>query len=74
MDFKDKVIFVRAKLDISQKMLAELLNVSWLTVQRWESGKHSPTRKAVVAFEQFCHEKNITFPPISASTKQSVSE
>lgn len=34
---------LRAKLDLSQEELAKLLNVSFVSVNRWETGKHEPT-------------------------------
>ncbi len=34
---------LRAKLDLSQEDLAKLLNVSFMSVNRWENGKHEPT-------------------------------
>lgn len=39
MDFKDKLAFVRAKLNISQSVLAQKLGVSYVTVCRWENKK-----------------------------------
>ena len=54
MEFKDKLVFARAKLDLSQSELAKELNVSLPTVSRWENGKVNPTKKAKVVFMQFC--------------------
>ena len=34
---------LRAKLDLSQEDLAKILNVSFMSVNRWENGKHEPT-------------------------------
>lgn len=61
MVFKDKVLYVRAKLNLSQTELAEKLKVSFTTVSRWENGKVEPTRKAHLMFEQFCAENYIEF-------------
>lgn len=61
MAFKDKVLHVRAKLDLTQKELGELLHVSLGTVNRWETGKVQPTKKALCAFNQLCREKDIRF-------------
>ena len=36
---------LREKLMISQKELADLLGVSFETVNRWENGHHKPTYK-----------------------------
>lgn len=61
MDFKDKLVFARAKLDLSQAELAKELNVSLPTVSRWENGKVNPTKKAKVVFMQFCKKHKIEF-------------
>ena len=34
---------LRANLNLSQEDLAKLLNVSFMSVNRWENGKHEPT-------------------------------
>lgn len=61
MAFKDMVLYVRAKLNLSQTELAEKLRVSFTTVSRWENGKVEPTKKAHLVFEQFCAENSIVF-------------
>lgn len=59
MEFKDKLVYARAKLDLSQAELAKELNVSLPTVSRWENGKVNPTKKAKVVFMQYCKRHNI---------------
>lgn len=59
MEFKDKLVFARAKLDLSQSELARELNVSLPTISRWENGKVNPTKKAKFVFLQFCKRNNI---------------
>ena len=48
---------LRAKLDLSQEELAKLLNVSFVSVNRWETGKFDPTmkikRKLAPLFEKY---------------------
>ena len=61
MEFKEKVLHARAKLNLTQAELGEKLSVSLGTINRWESGKVNPTRKAICAFEQFCKENKIKF-------------
>jgi len=34
---------IRKELKLSQEKLARLLNVSWITVNRWERGKPEPS-------------------------------
>lgn len=59
MEFKDKITYVRAKLNISQTKLGELLHVSLATIHRWESGKVQPTKKDIIIFEEFCKDNNL---------------
>jgi DNA-binding transcriptional regulator YiaG len=59
MEFNDKLVFVRANLNLSQTELAKKLNVSLPTISRWENGKVTPTKKAIVVFEQFCKKNKI---------------
>jgi DNA-binding XRE family transcriptional regulator len=59
MEFKDKLVFARAKLDLSQAKFAKELNVSLPTASRCENGKVNQTKKAKAVFKQFCIKHNI---------------
>lgn len=59
MEFKDKILYVRAKLNISQMELANKLNVSFSTINRWETGKVMPTRKSKLTLDIFFKDNNI---------------
>ena len=48
-------------MNLSQTDLAKILNVSYVTICRWECGKVTPTKKAEYAVEQLCKEKGISF-------------
>lgn len=61
MSFQEKLLYFRAKLNLSQKELAKELDISFSTINRWETGKVLPTKKAALAFELCCIEKNICF-------------
>ena len=61
MLFADKIKFARAKLLITQKELAKQLDVSFVTISRWESGKLQPTFINEKKFEAFCNDKKIIF-------------
>lgn len=61
MEFKEKVLYVRAKLNLTQMDIAKELGVSFQTINRWELGKVTPTKKAEYAFELYCKDKNIKF-------------
>ena len=64
MEFKEKVIFARAKLNLSQAKFGERLNISLATICRWETGKVQPTKKDRALFEQFCKENKIIFDEV----------
>lgn len=49
--FSDRVLQLRDSLKLSQEQLAAKLNVSFATVNRWESGKSKPQKKAKAAFD-----------------------
>ncbi len=59
MDFKDQVKQVREQLKLSQEAFARKLNVSFATVNRWETGKCLPTFDALKSFQNFCKENNL---------------
>lgn len=46
MDYSKSIKLLRDKMFISQKELADLLEVSFVSVNRWENGKFNPTIKA----------------------------
>jgi len=46
MNYQVKIKALREVLLISQTELAEMLGVSFASVNRWENGKHEPTIKA----------------------------
>lgn len=62
MSFSEKLVYVRAKMDLSQEQLAKALNVSFATINRWEQGHTKPSKRYVVLFETYCREKGIEFP------------
>lgn len=46
MQYKDAVKYLRVKMLLTQEELADLLDVSFATINRWETGKYTPTMKA----------------------------
>lgn len=44
LDYATAIINLRIKLNLSQMALAELLGVSFTSVNRWENGKYAPTK------------------------------
>ena len=61
MEFKDQVLNLRARLNLTQKELGELLHVTLTTINRWESGRVQPTKKALCSFNQLCKKNSISF-------------
>jgi transcriptional regulator with XRE-family HTH domain len=56
MDFSTIVKQARKEAKLSQEALANALNVSFATINRWENQKTMPTK---LAFDNFCKEKGI---------------
>ena len=59
MDYQRLVKKLREKLILSQQELAELLEVSFSSINRWETGKHEPTTKIKRKIVELCKENNI---------------
>ena len=59
MDFSTKVKQARHDMGMSQEELAHALNVSYVTINRWENGKSKPNRLAKSVFFTFCSKKGI---------------
>ena len=54
MEFSEQVKYVRKELRLSQKQLADALNVSFATINRWENAKVCPSNLAKKTFYEFC--------------------
>ncbi len=54
MEFSKAIKFVRKNLKMSQTQMAEALNVSYTTINRWENGKVEPSKLAQKSFIDFC--------------------
>lgn len=59
MDYAKLIKELREILIISQTELAEILGVSFSTVNRWENGKHEPTIKAKKKLYELFIQKNM---------------
>lgn len=53
------LIELRSKLDISQTEMANLLGVSYPSVNRWENNKAIPVKIARVRIEKMCKENDV---------------
>jgi len=54
MVFSSVVKNVRLELKLSQQQLAQALNVSYTTINRWENGHVVPSNLAQKSFFDFC--------------------
>lgn len=52
---------LRNSLLFSQTEMAELLGVSFCSINRWENGKHEPTIKVKRKIKDLCEKNNIDF-------------
>lgn len=59
MNFSKAIKALREELLLSQTELAELLGVSFATVNRWENGHHQPTYKAKREIMRLCKKHKI---------------
>lgn len=58
-DYPNAIRKLRAKLNISQQELADMLGVSFPSVNRWENGNYEPTIIAKVRLDELFKENNI---------------
>ena len=59
MEIKDKLLLIRAKLNMSQEALARELNVSYATINRWETGRTKPSQRYIMLINNYIKEKGI---------------
>ena len=59
MDYSKLIKELRGKLILSQTELAELLGVSFASVNRWEQGHHEPTIKSKRKIVALCKKHKI---------------
>ena len=61
IDYADAILKLRAKLKLSQEELAKLMEVSAVSINRWENGKYEPTKLAKVKIIEMLKENNIEY-------------
>lgn len=59
IDYPTTILRLRAKLNLSQMALANLLGVSYTSINRWENGKYEPTRMVKERIKIICEENNV---------------
>ena len=58
-NYPHALVELRSKLKISQEQLANILEVSFSSVNRWENGKHQPTKAIKKRIELLWEKHNI---------------
>lgn len=66
MEFAKQVRYVRKYLGFSQKQLADALNVSFATINRWENSKVYPSNLAKKSFYEFCESNFISIETLNS--------
>ena len=61
MDYSNLIKELRNKMLLTQTEFADLLGVSFGSVNRWENGKYEPTIKVKRKLKVLCLEYNIKF-------------
>lgn len=61
MTFGEAVLKLRSERRISQRQLADELNVSFTSVNRWENGRTMPNKMTVLVIRQYCANYGLDF-------------
>ena len=61
MTFGEAVLKLRSERRISQRQLADELNVSFTSVNRWENGRTMPNKMTVLVIRQYCIDNGLNF-------------
>ena len=64
MSFSNEIKRIRQSSFLSQEAFARKLNVSFSSVNRWESGKSKPNLNAMKSIKEFCATHKIDFSTI----------
>lgn len=64
MTFGEKVLELRMRLQLTQKQLADVLGISYTTVNRWEMGHYEATKLIRRRFDDLCKKNGITFDDV----------
>jgi putative transcriptional regulator len=61
VSFSNDIKVIRQKSLLSQEAFAQVLGVSFTTVNRWEAGKSKPSYKTMKLIDDYCKAKGIDF-------------
>lgn len=67
MDFPKEIKRIRQRSFLTQQEFANLIGVSFSTVNRWESGRSKPNLKAMKSINIFCANNNISYEALEES-------
>ena len=65
LDYSKAILELRSKLNISQHELAEILGVSFQSVNRWENGHFEPTKIVKVRVDKMLKENEIMLDEVT---------
>lgn len=61
MTFAEELKRIRQRSFLSQEAFAKEVNVSFSTVNRWETGKTRPNLMAMKSIKEYCDKNNVEF-------------
>ena len=61
MTFAEELKRMRQRSFLSQEAFAKEVNVSFSTVNRWETGKTRPNLMAMKSIKEYCDKNNVEF-------------
>ena len=61
MDFPKEIKRIRQRSFLTQQEFANVIGVSFSTVNRWEYGRSKPNLKAMKSINTFCVDNNISY-------------
>lgn len=67
MDFPKEIKRIRQRSFLTQQEFANVIGVSFFTVNRWESGRSKPNLKAMKSINTFCVDNNIPYEALEES-------
>ena len=60
INYGQALLSLRAKINITQEELAEILNVTFATINRWENKRAVPTKIHMLQIEELCKKNRVS--------------
>lgn len=70
MSFPKEIKILRQRMYLTQNEFAKALNVSFTTVNRWETGRAKPNISTMKEIKHFCEEKGVNYSAVEESWLQ----